>query len=84
MWCVGGWLPTRDWFRTAGAAALSWLFVGRGGGVGGLTDRPFSRLWDVETGQELLLQEGHYKETHAIAFQVGSHDSPPPAHIAAA
>jgi len=32
---------------------------------------PSSRLWDVETGQELLLQDGHYKETHAIAFQVG-------------
>lgn len=30
----------------------------------------YYRLWDVETGQELLLQEGHYKETHAIAFQV--------------
>ncbi|TFJ86695.1 hypothetical protein NSK_001783 [Nannochloropsis salina CCMP1776] len=27
------------------------------------------RLWDVESGQELLLQDGHYKETHAIAFQ---------------
>jgi hypothetical protein len=32
---------------------------------------PSFRLWDVETGQELLLQDGHYKETHAIAFQVG-------------
>jgi len=32
---------------------------------------PSPRLWDVETGQELLLQDGHYKETHAIAFQVG-------------
>jgi hypothetical protein len=28
------------------------------------------RLWDVETGQEVLLQEGHFKETHALAFQV--------------
>ncbi len=24
----------------------------------------------METGQEVLLQEGHYKETHALAFQV--------------
>ena len=28
-----------------------------------------SRLWDVETGQELLLQDGHYREAHALAFQ---------------
>jgi U4/U6 small nuclear ribonucleoprotein PRP4 len=26
-------------------------------------------LWDVETGGELLLQEGHSKEVYAIAFQ---------------
>lgn len=27
------------------------------------------RLWDVETGQQLLLQDGHHKEVYAIAFQ---------------
>lgn len=27
------------------------------------------RLWDVETSDELLLQEGHSKEVYAIAFQ---------------
>lgn len=27
------------------------------------------RLWDVERGDELLLQEGHSKEVYAIAFQ---------------
>lgn len=27
------------------------------------------RLWDVETGDELLLQEGHSKGVYAIAFQ---------------
>jgi U4/U6 small nuclear ribonucleoprotein PRP4 len=27
------------------------------------------RLWDVETGTELLLQDGHDKEVYAIAFQ---------------
>ena len=28
------------------------------------------RLWDVETGQEVLLQEGHSRAVYAIAFQV--------------
>jgi U4/U6 small nuclear ribonucleoprotein PRP4 len=28
------------------------------------------RLWDVERGDELLLQEGHSKEVYALAFQV--------------
>jgi U4/U6 small nuclear ribonucleoprotein PRP4 len=27
------------------------------------------RLWDVESTQELLLQEGHAKEVYAISFQ---------------
>jgi U4/U6 small nuclear ribonucleoprotein PRP4 len=27
------------------------------------------RLWDVETKQELLIQEGHSKEVYALAFQ---------------
>jgi U4/U6 small nuclear ribonucleoprotein PRP4 len=27
------------------------------------------KLWDVETGDELLLQEGHSREVHTIAFQ---------------
>jgi U4/U6 small nuclear ribonucleoprotein PRP4 len=27
------------------------------------------RLWDVETGKELLLQEGHSKEVYSVAFQ---------------
>ncbi len=27
------------------------------------------RLWDVETTQELLLQEGHAREVYAISFQ---------------
>lgn len=27
------------------------------------------RLWDVETSQELLLQEGHDKEVYSVAFQ---------------
>jgi U4/U6 small nuclear ribonucleoprotein PRP4 len=27
------------------------------------------KLWDVETGDELLLQEGHSREVHAISFQ---------------
>ena len=27
------------------------------------------RLWDVETGKELLLQDGHIKECNTIAFQ---------------
>jgi U4/U6 small nuclear ribonucleoprotein PRP4 len=27
------------------------------------------RLWDVQTAQELLLQEGHSKEVYSIAFQ---------------
>jgi WD40 repeat protein len=27
------------------------------------------RLWDVETGQELLLQDGHSKATYGLAFQ---------------
>lgn len=27
------------------------------------------RLWDVNTTQELLLQEGHSKEVYAISFQ---------------
>lgn len=26
------------------------------------------RLWDIETGQELMLQDGHHKETHGITF----------------
>jgi U4/U6 small nuclear ribonucleoprotein PRP4 len=27
------------------------------------------RLWDVEKGQELLVQEGHSREVYGIAFQ---------------
>ena len=27
------------------------------------------RLWDVETTQELLLQEGHSKEVYSVEFQ---------------
>eukprot|EP00612_Vaucheria_litorea_P004666 CAMPEP_0171467112 /NCGR_PEP_ID=MMETSP0945-20130129/9735_1 /TAXON_ID=109269 /ORGANISM="Vaucheria litorea, Strain CCMP2940" /LENGTH=440 /DNA_ID=CAMNT_0011995483 /DNA_START=240 /DNA_END=1562 /DNA_ORIENTATION=- len=27
------------------------------------------RLWDVETGEQLLLQDGHIKEVYAISFQ---------------
>lgn len=27
------------------------------------------RLWDVETGDELLLQEGHSREVMALSFQ---------------
>lgn len=27
------------------------------------------RLWDVNTSQELLLQEGHSKEVYAIGWQ---------------
>jgi len=28
------------------------------------------RLWDVETTEELLLQEGHSREVYAIKFQI--------------
>jgi U4/U6 small nuclear ribonucleoprotein PRP4 len=40
------------------------------GRILGTTGHDFSwRLWDVETGQELLLQDGHLKECSAITFQ---------------
>ena len=30
------------------------------------------RLWDLETTEEVLHQEGHSKAVHCIAFQVGT------------
>ena len=36
----------------------------------GTTGHDFTwRLWDIETGKEMLLQDGHIKECSAIAFQ---------------
>jgi U4/U6 small nuclear ribonucleoprotein PRP4 len=36
------------------------------------------RIWDVDTAQCLLEQEGHYNPVHAVAIQVATPPPPPP------